>query len=340
MATNYTHLTCAERTTLMVMRAEGASQAAVADRLGRSRSTISRELARNAGAKLMADDEPTPAYDGVLADERARLLREAKSPFPKLAPDSALFGVVKDELAQGWSPEQIAGRLKKLWTVDPTRTVCHETIYTAIYAIPRGALRTEMIDLLRQGHTKRRPRTRGVDRRGQIPDMISIHCRPPEVEDRLIPGHWEGDLIKGAYNQSCVGTLVERTSRLVLLAKIEGSGTAEATLEGFTTILNRVHPPLRKTLTYDQGKEMSCHKALTEATNVTVYFADPHSPWQRGSNENTNGLLRQYLPKGSDLSTFTQDDLDAIAYKLNTRPRKMHDYSMPLEVYAEYRDKL
>jgi transposase, IS30 family len=331
MATNYTHLTCAERTTLMVMRAEGASQAAVADRLGRSRSTISRELARNAGAKLMADDEPTPAYDGVLADERARLLREAKSPFPKLAPDSALFGVVKDELAQGWSPEQIAGRLKKLWTVDPTRTVCHETIYTAIYAIPRGALRTEMIDLLRQGHTKRRPRTRGVDRRGQIPDMISIHCRP---------GHWEGDLIKGAYNQSCVGTLVERTSRLVLLAKIEGSGTAEATLEGFTTILNRVHPPLRKTLTYDQGKEMSCHKALTEATNVTVYFADPHSPWQRGSNENTNGLLRQYLPKGSDLSTFTQDDLDAIAYKLNTRPRKIHDYSMPLEVYAGYRDTL
>ncbi len=180
----------------------------------------------------------------------------------------------------------------------------------------------------------------GAAGRGQIPDMISIHARPPEVEDRLIPGHWEGDLIKGAYNQSAIGTLVERTSRLVLLAKIEGSGTAEAALAGFTAILNRVHPPLRKTLTYDRGKEMSCHKALTAATDVAVYFADPHSPWQRGSNENTNGLLRQYFPKGTNLSTFTQDDLDVIAFKLNTRPRKLHDFRMPLEVYADYRDRL
>lgn len=337
MGLHYTHLTAAERVVLMVRLAEGESQSAVAKELGRSRSSISRELVRNARPST---DDPTPAYDGVMADERARILREAMNPFPKLAPDSALFAVVKDELRDGWSPEQIAGRLRKLWTADPARTVCHETIYSAIYVLPRGTLRTEMIGLLRYSHTKRRPRARGLDRRGQIPDMVSIHVRPPEVEDRVIPGHWEGDLIKGAHNRSAVGTLVERTSRLVLLAKIEGSGTAEAALAGFTAMLNRVHPPLRKTLTYDQGKEMSRHKDLTAATGVTVYFADPHSPWQRGSNENTNGLLRQYLPKGTDLSTFSQDDLDEIAYKLNTRPRKMHGFLMPIEVYASYRNKL
>ena len=159
--------------------------------------------------------------------------------------------------------------------------------------------------------------------------------RPPEIEDRLIPGHWEGDLIKGAGNRSCVGTLVERSSRLVLLARMDGGGTAEAALAGLTEILNRVRKPLRKTLTYDQGKEMSRHKELTQATGVAVYFADPHSPWQRGSNENANGLIRQYLPKGTDLSGLTQDDLDAIAYKLNTRPRKILGFKMPLEVYAE-----
>ena len=165
--------------------------------------------------------------------------------------------------------------------------------------------------------------------------MLSLHVRPPEVEDRLVPGHWEGDLIKGARNQSAVGTLVERTSRLVLLARMEGA-TAEAALAGFTASLNRVHDPMRKTLTYDQGKEMSRHKDLTAATGVAVYFADPHSPWQRGSNENTNGLLRHYLPKGTDLSGLTQDDLDAIAWKLNTRPRKLHGFRSPIEVYAQY----
>ena len=164
--------------------------------------------------------------------------------------------------------------------------------------------------------------------------MTSLHARPDEIEDRLVPGHWEGDLIKGAANRSAVGTLVERSSRLVMLARMEGS-TAQAALAGFTEALNRVHEPMRKTLTYDQGKEMSRHKELTERTGVKVYFADPHSPWQRGSNENTNGLLRQYLPKGTDLSGFTQDDLDDIAFKLNSRPRKIHGFRSPLEVYAK-----
>ena len=159
--------------------------------------------------------------------------------------------------------------------------------------------------------------------------------RPPDVEKRLIPGHWEGDLIKGAGNRSCVGTLVERTSRVVSLVKMDNA-TAEAALDGFTRALNREPPPMKKTLTYDQGKEMTRHAELTQATGVTVYFADPHSPWQRGSNENTNGLLRQYLPKGTDLSTFSQADLDAIAWKLNTRPRRMHDFHSPLEVYRAH----
>ena len=331
MGMSYSHLTAAERTTLMVMLAEGSSQSAVAAHLRRDRSTISRELARN-GTDDITTRQP---YDAVLADQRARALREAPGRFPKLGADTPLFAVVADQLREGWSPEQIAGRLKRTFADDSCRTVSHETIYTAIYVMPRGALRSDLISLLRQGHAKRRPRARGQDRRGQIPDMVSVHVRPPEIEDRLIPGHWEGDLIKGARNQSSVGTLVERSSRLVLLARMDGA-TADTAFAGFTSSLNRVHGSMRKTLTYDQGKEMSRHKDLTAATGVTVYFADPHSPWQRGSNENTNGLLRQYLPKGADLSDLTQDDLDAIAWKLNTRPRKIHGFRMPIEVYADY----
>ena len=331
MGMSYSHLTAAERTTLMVMLAEGSSQSAVAAHLRRDRSTISRELARN-GTDDITTRQP---YDAVLADQRARALREAPGRFPKLGADTPLFAVVADQLREGWSPEQIAGRLKRTFADDSCRTVSHETIYTAIYVMPRGALRSDLISLLRQGHAKRRPRARGQDRRGQIPDMVSLHVRPPEIEDRLIPGHWEGDLIKGARNQSSVGTLVERSSRLVLLARMDGA-TADTAFAGFTSNLNRVHGSMRKTLTYDQGKEMSRHKDLTAATGVTVYFADPHSPWQRGSNENTNGLLRQYLPKGADLSDLTQDDLDAIAWKLNTRPRKIHGFRMPIEVYADY----
>jgi IS30 family transposase len=249
-----------------------------------------------------------------------------------------LFCVIEDYLREGWSPEQIAGMLERAFPDDPSKTVSHETIYSALYVMPRGGLRKELIACLRHGRGGRRPRSRGQDRRGQIPDMLSLHVRPPEVEDRLVPGHWEGDLIKGARNQSSVGTLVERTSRLVLLARMTAA-TAEAALESFTEILNRVHAPMRKTLTYDQGKEMSRHKDLTAATGVTVYFADPHSPWQRGSNENTNGLLRQYLPKGADLSGLTQDELDAIAWKLNTRPRKIHAFRSPIEVYADHLTK-
>jgi transposase, IS30 family len=213
--------------------------------------------------------------------------------------------------------------------------VSHETIYSAVYLVPRGALRTELIACLRQGRSTRKPRTRGTDRRGQIPNMQSIHVRPPEVDDRLIPGHWEGDLIKGAGNRSSVGTLVERTSGFVVLAKMSSASAADA-LESFGKALKAIPEVLRKTLTYDQDKEMSYHDALTLRTGVQVYFADPHSPWQRGSNENTNGLLRQYLPKGTDLSVYSQAELNQIALSLNTRPRKRHDFRTPLQVYNEH----
>ena len=326
MGTNYEHLSAEERAMVMLMQGEGCSLRAMARRLRRAPSTISRELARNS--------EDAPSYDAHRAGRRARALRHTPRCTSKLAPHTVLFGVVGHYLREGWSPEQIAGTLRRTWPHDRERTVSHETIYNALYVMPRRELRTELIACLRQGRGGRRPRARGEDRRGQIPDMARLQARPNEVEDRLVPGHWEGDLIKGAANRSAVGTLVERSSRLVMLARMVGS-TAQAALEGFTEALNRVHEPMRKTLTYDQGKEMSRHRELTEQTGVKVYFADPHSPWQRGSNENTNGLLRQYLPKGTDLSGFSQNDLDTIAFKLNSRPRKIHGFRSPLEVYAE-----
>jgi len=236
-------------------------------------------------------------------------------------------------LKRGYSPEQISGTLKLVHPETPTLQVSHETIYTAIYAMPRGELRKEVIGWLRFGHAKRRPRTRGEDRRGRIPDMVSIHDRPPEVEERLVPGHWEGDLIKGAGNRSAVGTLVERTTLFTVLSKMDNA-SAEAALSGFSHVLNRIEAQKRLSLTYDQGREMAAHQRLAAATGVKVYFADPHSPWQRGLNENTNGLLRQYLPKGSDLSEHSQAELDDVAWKLNTRPRKSLGFKCPAELFT------
>ena len=213
--------------------------------------------------------------------------------------------------------------------------VSHETIYNAIYAYPRGDLKKQLIALLRQGKSSRRPRSAGQDRRGQIPEMVSIHVRPPEVNDRVMPGHWEGDLIKGAGNKSAVGVLVERSTRLVLLCKMPDA-SAESALAAFTAKLNRIAAPMRQTLTYDQGKEMAKHRELAKATNMRVYFCDPHSPWQRGSCENTNGLLRQFLPKGTDLSQHDQDALDSIADLMNNRPRQMLGWLSPYQAFQQF----
>jgi IS30 family transposase len=244
-----------------------------------------------------------------------------------------LWEQVTRYLKAGYSPEPIAGTRAVVHPDTPSLQVSHETIYTAIYAMPRGALRTDVIGWLRFGHAKRRPRARDEDRRGRIPDRVSIHDRPPEVEDRLIPGHWEGDLIKGAQNRSAVGTLVERTTLFTVLSRMDNA-SAEAALSGFSHVLNRIEAQRRLSLTYDQGREMAAHHRLTEATGVNVYFADPHSPWPRGINENTNGLLRQYLPKGNDLSGFSQEELDAMAWKLNTRPRKSLGFRCPAELFT------
>nr|WP_240457936.1 IS30 family transposase [Halomonas socia] len=295
----------------------------IARRLGRAPSTISRELARHT-------IRPDMAYDASLAGYRAQLTRCR----PKLHLDGELFELVAHLLRKYWSPQQIASTLKAMFPDDTDHRVSHEAIYNALYVMPRGSLKKELIACLRQGKGKRRPRSRGTDRRQQIPDLVSIHLRPPEIEDRLMPGHWEGDLIIGANNRSAVGTLVERTTRLVILAKVDGT-TATAAAVGFSDKLNEVPQSLRLSMTYDQGREMVKHAEITQKTGTAIYFADPHSPWQRGSNENTNGLLRQYLPKGTDLSVYSQEELDEIADSLNTRPRKTLDWRTPLEVYAE-----
>lgn len=269
----------------------------------------------------------------VAAQTQAGVLRRKPRVIRKLA-DPVLWRRAEGWLRQGWSPQQIALKLRREAPGEWAKRVSHETVYKAIYLVPRSELKRELIACLRQGHGTRLRRTRGKDRRSEIPDMQSIHIRPPEANDRLVPGHWEGDLIKGAGNRSAVGVLVERQTGFVVLARM-ASATAKNVLDGFDAALSRIPPHLRKTLTYDQGREMSYHLALTARTGVAVYFADPHSPWQRGTCENTNGLLRQYLPKGTDLSVHSQAYLDAVALSLNQRPRARHDGRSPLECYTE-----
>ncbi|OFJ47759.1 IS30 family transposase [Janthinobacterium lividum] len=326
MSNSYKHLTTQERAVVMTMRDDHCSIRSIAKRLCRSASTIGRELKRTSGAVT---------YDANAAHLQSQARRFAVRRVSKLDVDSVLFKVVRHQLSLLWSPQQIARKLRALWPDNPEKSVSHETIYNAIYLHPRGELKRELIACLRHHNQVRKPRSRGTDRRHQIPDMQSIHIRPPEIEDRLIPGHWEGDLIKGAGNRSSVGTLVERTTGFVVLAKMDNA-TTKAVVDSFSAVLNREPAAMRKTMTYDQGREMYAHKILTERTGVQIYFADPHSPWQRGSNENTNGLLRQYMPKGSDLSIYSQDELDAIALSLNTRPRARLNYESPLVVYTQH----
>ena len=297
----------------------------IAHLLGRSPSTISREIKRS----------PAPSsYHVKVANQAAKTRKHRSARKKKLTPETVLWEMVAALIMAGWSPEQIAGRLRRMNPDDPSKQVSHETIYAALYALPKGELRKELIESLRQGKQSRRPRSRGTDRRGQIPNMVSIHERPAEIEERQVPGHWEGDLIKGARNQSAIGTLVERQSRYLLMARMDGAD-AQSALHAFTQRLRHVPRCLRKTMTYDRGKEMSLHEELAKAVKIQVYFADPYSPWQRGCNENTNGLIRQYLPKGIDLSEFSQTRLNRIAMSLNTRPRKCLDFQTPLEVYEK-----
>lgn len=314
-----------ERVVLAAMRLQGMSLRAIGSALGRSASTLSREVRRNSS---------DGAYVSRTAQSSCQARRTRARCSRKLDPDGPLWPVVSHMLGWLWSPQQIAQTLRSMWPDNPELHVSHETIYTAIYAHPKGELRKDLIACLRQGKSGRKPRSTGEDRRGQIPEMVSIHLRPPQASDRVMPGHWEGDLIKGAGNKSAIGVLVERTTRLVLLAKMPDA-TAESALAAFTFKLNQITAPLRQTLTYDQGKEMAMHRDLARATNMRVYFCDPHSPWQRGTCENTNGLLRQMLPKGTDLSVHDQVALDSIADLLNNRPRQTLNWRSPAQAFRD-----
>jgi IS30 family transposase len=296
----------------------------IARELHRPASTVSREIARNGGRTH---------YRAVFADKRA--WRRAERPKPcRLALEPELCAVVAAKLELDWSPQQIAASLKREYPLDSSMHISHETIYRTLYVQARGALKKELTEHLRRHHAIRRSRkysARG-DTRGQIAGLVSISQRPPAVEDRAVPGHWEGDLLAGSKNTHIV-TLVERQSRFVQLIKVSGKDS-ETVVRALTQHVQRLPERLMESLTWDRGTEMAKHQLFTVATDVAVYFCDPQSPWQRGTNENTNGLLRQYFPKYTDLSTFTQAELNAVALRLNTRPRQTLGFITPAEKLA------
>lgn len=336
---NYGQLSAEERGAIMGMKMQDLSARSIAKALSRAPSTITRELTRNdfeQQAKGVCIGRPRIAggYDALRAGKRARRVRRATKKARKLCNGSPLWCRVRGMLDAYWSPQQIAAILKREHPGQVALQASHETIYTAIYARPKGELRKELTSLLRQSRGARRPQGRGAGRRGVLTDMLSIHVRAPEVEDRLVPGHWEGDLIKGAANKSSVGTLVCRKTLFVMIVKVDGASALDV-FKGFEAAFSPLDESLRQTLTYDQGKEMALHKKLAQSTGLKIYFADPHSPWQRGRNENINGLIRQYLPKGTDLSVYSQHQLDQIAWSLNTRPRATLDFRTPAAVFFE-----
>lgn len=323
MGKEYRHLSEYERDSIESCLRAGVTKSEIASRIGRDRSTISREISRNNLCKS--------AYDS----RKANQIANAKASIPRVSRKllkTDLWEYVYSLLKKRRSPEQISGRLRKEYPMDESMQVSHEAIYQYIYVMPKGELKTEVLEYLRQGHRKRRPRARGKDRRGRITNMKTISERPEEVENRLIPGHWEGDLIKGKGNASSIGTLVERATRYTLLVKMK-SADATSALIAFNKAFKRVPLEIRKSLTYDRGKEMANHEQLSEKAKLQVYFADPHSPWQRGTNENTNGLIREYFPKGMDLSTVTTRELRRVEKELNDRPRKVHDFYTAGEMY-------
>ena len=319
-------LTLAEREQIADLRTGGASIRAVAAVLGRPPSTISRELARNTGP-----DHPEAGYRPYAAHRRAATQR-ARPKTAKLVTNVALAGYVQAGLDQRWSPEQICHALVVDHPDDREMRVSPETIYQALYLQARGGLRREIAAALRTGRTRRKPHRDPAARTPRFADpMIMISDRPAEVEDRAVPGHWEGDLIIGADGASAIGTLVERATRYVLLVHLPNGRTAEAVRDQLVATMTTLPEHLRGSLTWDQGAEMAAHRSFSVATDMPVYFCDPASPWQRGSNENTNGLLRQYFPKGTDLSMHGPADLEHVAQQLNGRPRKTLDWETPAQ---------
>jgi IS30 family transposase len=320
-----TALTLAEREEISRAMAEGQSIRSIAAQLERAPSTVSRELRRNGGqAAYRASEADGAAWERALRPKCCKLAR-----------DRALAQVVTDKLRLLWSPEQIAGWLKHAHPHDQNHRVSHETIYRSLFIQARGALKKELLEHLRRTRGMRRSRhyTQKTEIHGRIVGAVSISERPASAEDRAVPGHWEGDLMFGAHN-SQIATLVERQTRYVMMAKVASKDT-ETVVDALIKNARKLPQELYKSLTWDRGSEMADHKRFTLATDIQVYFCDPRSPWQRGSNENTNGLLRQYLPKGIDVSSYTQAKLNAIARQLNERPRKTLGYRTPAEMFSQ-----
>jgi IS30 family transposase len=319
-------LTLAEREEISRGLAAGQSLRAIAGAMGRAPSTICREVSANGGRSH---------YRALHAERDAR--RRARRPkVAKLARCRRLRLVVEAKLAKYWSPEEISAWLALAYPDDPEMRVSHETIYMSLFVQGRGALRQELHECLRTGRALRRPKahTKGGFGQGQITNRVMISERPAEVEDRAVPGHWEGDLIFGR-RMTTIGTLVERSTRYVMLFALPNGHTAEAVRTAMAKKIRSLPTELRRSLTWDQGPEMSEHVQFTIDTGIQVYFCDPRSPWQRGSNENTNGLLRQYLPKTTDLSIVTQTELNAIARSLNGRPRQTLGWMSPSQAFNE-----
>ncbi len=320
------YLSLAEREEIAVGLAAGQSFRQVAARLGRPASTVSREVRRNGMRGV---------YRAVAAQAQAEF-RAARPKTAKLAGNLVLRDQVQAWLAERWSPEQISVMLKREFAGEPEMRVSAETIYQAIYVQGRGALRRELAAALRTGRALRKPRRREGQRRGRIPGMVMISERPAEAADRAVPGHWEGDLIIGKNGGSAIGTLVERSTRFVLLLHLPDGHDAAQVAAAMTQAMGGLPGAIRRSLTWDQGKEMAGHAQISVDTGLDIYFCDPHSPWQRGSNENTNGLLRQYFPKGTDLSVHSWEHLAAVADQLNSRPRKTLGWNNPAQALDEF----
>lgn len=318
-------LSLAEREDVSRALVVGQSIRAIAATLGRSPSTISREIRRNGGAeRYRASHADQAAWD-----------RAHRPKTCKLALHPTLAERVADKLQQRWSPQQIAGWLMRTFPDDATSQVSHETIYRTLFIQSRGALKKELLEHLRRTRAMRRSRhhTQKNSDHGRISNTVSIRERPADVEDRAVPGHWEGDLLCGSGN-SQIATLVERSTRYVMLVKVDRKDT-QTVVDALIRTARQLPDELYKSLTWDRGKELADHRRFTLATDIQVYFCDPQSPWQRGSNENTNGLLRQYFPKGIDLSNFSQAKLDEVARQLNERPRKTLNFETPIERYRQ-----
>jgi IS30 family transposase len=315
------YLSFAEREEIALARASGATVRAIARQLNRSPSTISRELRRSLGRR---------GYRASTAQANADALALRPKPC-KLVRNERLRGEVQTRLSENHSPEQISNRLRVDFPDDPEMRVSHEAIYLSLYVQGRGALKRELSQCLRTGRALRKPRRSSTERRGRIPAMVNIADRPAEVEDRAVPGHWEGDLIVGKNGLSAIGTLVERTTRFTMLLHLPSTHNATDVELAMIAAMSQLPEILRRTVTWDQGREMSNHIAIAAATDLEVFFCDPHSPWQRGTNENTNGLLRQYFPKGTDLSIHDREHLNQVAAQLNNRPRKTLQWQTPAE---------